>query len=497
MSGMIGQDTEASQQHFRFRVRDGVERALSGIGLEVEARVVLAGFDSGDDVPHRILAKPDDGPKHHWLPSMASDWPDKIPDVDPEQEIIHRYRHLRGPQSARLWQRSRADDLAKAIDESGVFEGFTFFASNLASVGAYRVHTCIGVPTAELDSLPALDSLMIDLDCHYPVRSLPHAVIDECLRRSDRAICLPNLDEELRPLEATEDVVRAAAVRMIDAMVRRATEMPIDLFYAVDAFTSLGYERAGAGGRLVIVDPSRADVEPSVRFRRPVSIHDARIMRKLLELSDGHTAVLASDQGYGLDAYGLGVVSRAPDVVEISVLDHAQWELSIDGSVFVRVSYGHATLPSEPFGLDELRATAGRTVGSIDLDRIWRVVEAAQASGHGTTIVVSDQPAAEICRLGSDAMPLDPQLLEPAEIARLGRVDGAVLLGPDGYCYGFGVILDGKADGSGNPARGSRFNSAVRYQATMAPGSLLVVISDDGTVDLIPGVGSRKRMSAT
>ena len=60
------------------------------------------------------------------------------------------------------------------------------------------------------------------------------------------------------------------------------------------------------------------------------------------------------------------------------------------------------------------------------------------------------------------------------------------VLGIDGRCYGFGVILDGEAKGCGDPARGSRYNSAVRYQTTMAPRSVIVVISDDRTVDLIP-----------
>ena len=77
--------------------------------------------------------------------------------------------------------------------------------------------------------------------------------------------------------------------------------------------------------------------------------------------------------------------------------------------------------------------------------------------------------------------------------SRLGGVDGAVILGPDGRCHAFGVILDGDASaGQGDPARGSRYNSAVRYQRTRATRSLLVVISDDGTVDLIPHLKPRK-----
>ena len=494
MKDIVEQLAAETHQHFRFRVKEGVEQALAQIGLQVEARVVLAGFDKVDGAPIHVCAKPDDGPRYSWLPFPDSDWDKAVDELDPEREIVHRYLHFRGQRTARHFLGSRATDLARAIEESGFFEGYTFFASDLAPIGDYRVNTCIGVPTAELDALPALEQLLGDFDCHYSVRSLQHAVIDECLRRSDRAICVPNLEEELRPLGAAEDIVRAAAVRMTDAMVRRATEMPIDLFYAVDAFTSLGYERAGACGRLVIVDPGTAGIEQSVQFQRSISVHDARIMRKLLQLSDDRMAVLASDQGEGLSAYGLGVCGAAHDVVEIKVLDHAKWQLSINGSDFVQVAYGHATLPRRPLDFDEFQEVALRTVGSIDIERIWRIVEEVHASGHGMTIAVSDKPAAEIRRLGDEAMPLEPEVLDPGEVVRLGCVDGAVLLGPDGSCFGFGVILDGEADGSGDAARGSRFNSAVRYQTKMAAGSFLVVASDDGTLDLIPrGRGRRHK----
>lgn len=101
------------------------------------------------------------------------------------------------------------------------------------------------------------------------------------------------------------------------------------------------------------------------------------------------------------------------------------------------------------------------------------------------TLVVSGKAAEEAKRLGGAAVPIELDNLGPADIVRFGRVDGAVVLDRDGSCHAFGVILDGKAAGRGDPARGSRYNSAVRYQK-MIPESLLVVISDDGTVDLIP-----------
>lgn len=45
----------------------------------------------------------------------------------------------------------------------------------------------------------------------------------------------------------------------------------------------------------------------------------------------------------------------------------------------------------------------------------------------------------------------------------MASVDGAVLVGYDGKCYGFGVILDGEAKKVGKMGRGARYNSAVTY----------------------------------
>ena len=210
-------------------------------------------------------------------------------------------------------------------------------------------------------------------------------------------------------------------------------------------------------------------------------------MRTLLTLSGDTTAVLLRNMG-GLHAYGLGACDPGPNVVEISVRGHAEWELAIAGSPLLRVAYGNAMLSKPSFGFDKFKDTAERTVGQADVDYIWRVVQEAKSAGRGITLVISHDPETEMDRLGSEAVPLSPDRLDVSHLYSFGGGDGAVVLGPDGQCHAFGVILDGKAEGRGDPARGSQLNSAVGYQRTMASESLLVVISDDGTMGLIPNL---------
>ena len=486
MRRTIGQFMWGFQPHFRMGAERQIERALTAIGLPVEARVVLVGFARNDGARHQICVEPEHGPlsvdRLGGVPPRA----DELYEADPESQIITtdaRHHQLRQQQT---FGRARAAAVVEAIESSGAFGGLRFFASQGAPVGDYEVHTCVGVPATVLDALPAFDEAIVDRV--YVGRSLQHEVIAECLSRADRALYLPDPGAGIYTLGApVEEIVRAAADRLAWGAVCHVTGMPADLFPIVNEFTSLSYERAGAGGHLVVVDREKAAGGVRVGFERPVSLRDARSIRKLLELCDDATSVLADRS----TAYGLGSSDSGPDAAEVSVLGHADWELTIDGLALMRVAYGRATLPTPPLDFDKVKDTAERIVGPTQIDRIWEIILQAQASGHGTTLVISSDPVGEVARLGGEAVPIAPDTLEIADIVRLGRVDGAVLLGSDGSCHAFGVILDGIATGSGDRARGSRFNSAIRYQGTTGVPSVVVVISDDGTVDLIPNLRPR------
>lgn len=484
MKDKIDQFMWGYQQHFRLGVEHGVEDALARIGLPAGVCVVLVGFACSDDVQYQVCVEPEDGPLSVGRLSAVLDRADDLFREDPESRSVYDHPGLATQRRTGLFRRWRGEALVEAIEASGAFDGLTFFASSSTPVGegdTYEVHTCVGIPTEELEQLPALDGPIVNRA--YVGRSLQHEVIAECLGRADRALYFPAPGTGLRVLGPTGNLLKAAAVKLVDGMVWRMAGSPGNLFRAVNAFTSLSYERAQARGCVVVTNRQNAADRVRIRFQQPVSLHDSRIMRKLLELSDGSTAVITD----GLQAYGLGAWNPGPDVAEISVRGHADWELSVDESLLVRVTNGHPKLPRPLLPPSKFADIAQRTLDSVDLKRIRPIIEAAQNSGHGMMLVVSDRPEEETNRLGGQAVPINPGRLEPAEIARLGRVDGAVLLDTDGRCYAFGVILDGIAYGRGDPARGSRYNSAVRYQK-MVEDAVLVIISEDGTVDLVPAL---------
>ena len=480
MKKTIDQFMWGYQEHFRIGVELNIARALSEIGMNVDVRTLLVGFATEGDLKHQVCIEPEDGPLLVEHLRNVSDRASELLKENPDSRMFHSHPLMQQKHRESLFRKARSDALEEAIHKVDVFEGLTFFASSGAPINGYDVLTCVGIPTEILDHLPTLDGSRVGV--LNVLQSLQQGVIYESLVRADRALYLPDPGAGISVLGATENIVKRAAEWFVRGAGYRVGLQSVDLFSAVNSFTSRSYERAGARGKILITPREKVKNRTPVRFERPVVLTRTRNLRKLLELSDDSLSVMVDDQG----AYGLGSCASGNDVVEISVVGHAEWELGIDGDLYVRVAYGKATLPRPLLNFDAFRETTEQVLGAIEFNRIWSIIQGVQQGGHGTALVVSTDPEGEANRLGAEAVSINPTMLEPHDIVRLGSVDGAVLLGTDGRCHAFGVILDGLASGEGDPARGSRYNSAVRYQRTTDIPSIIVVISDDGTIDLVP-----------
>ncbi|MBV9948139.1 MAG: DNA integrity scanning protein DisA nucleotide-binding domain protein, partial [Myxococcales bacterium] len=115
---------------------------------------------------------------------------------------------------------------------------------------------------------------------------------------------------------------------------------------------------------------------------------------------------------------------------------------------------------------------------------------------HGTMLVVVDDAAQESTRLSQQGTPITPCRLSNELIRHVTAIDGAVLLDPASTCHAVGVILDGLATVDGSPARGARYNSALRYVATRKDRpTLAVIVSEDGLVTMHPTLRLRVRQS--
>jgi DNA integrity scanning protein DisA with diadenylate cyclase activity len=155
----------------------------------------------------------------------------------------------------------------------------------------------------------------------------------------------------------------------------------------------------------------------------------------------------------------------------------------------MRVNYGQPVLPKMRIDKSKFETNLRRIFEQIrpkEISYLWDLMIEASEQKHGTMVVVSTGAEGEAKRLQKQATGIEPIKLTPQIVKSVTSIDGAVLIDTTSTCYAIGVILDGLASKHGTPSRGARYNSAIRYVETSQYPCIAIVISEDGTIDLIP-----------
>jgi len=218
-------------------------------------------------------------------------------------------------------------------------------------------------------------------------------------------------------------------------------------------------------------------------------------------MASGQTSLVAdSEKIYGLGQLASGVDPwTTQDVFQIEFLDHYHWRLSCGKEVMLISRYGTPSLPQEPFPTARLVDTYQRLfpdARASDVSRFMELFRVALGAGHGSTLVTAQDAEGEAQRLHQQGGRIAPTRLTPELFRQVSSIDGAILVDPRGTCHAVGLILDGAARPECTPARGSRYNSAIRYVYSCDTPRLAVVVSDDRTVDVIPLLRPRIKPSA-
>ncbi len=483
------------QQHFRTSVEYEIQHALDAIGVALDPRVVLIGYardDRLDSVRHAICVEPETGALTVADFASVAERTQRAYEEDPESTLRHSHPDVHNARQRWVWHRARATATAEAIEASGALGDVAVTVSQSSPVGDYEVHTCVALDAPQFNGLRVFDGEFFDRQ--YAGESLAHAVVREALWLADRALYLPDPGQGLEVLGvSTQAFVRSAAERFAYGCVVRSGQMlGGEPFETLNEITALAYEKTPALGELLVVRPDHPALSLHVELTNPVSIREHRAVRKLIETTDKEASLLTD----GRDVYGVGRVDdidQHADVFRVSLPAHATWEMSSGGRGLMRVAYGKATLPRPVLDRSAFEEVLTRRLDGANSDLLWPYVEAAAVSRHGTTIVVSAGADAEAQRLAGEATLIAPARLSVGDFQRASRIDGAILFDRDGICHAVGVILDGPASGIGDPSRGSRFNSSLKYVNSAPAVAVVVVISDDGMVDLVPRLQPRIR----
>ncbi|MDE0228621.1 MAG: diadenylate cyclase [Spirochaetaceae bacterium] len=263
-----------------------------------------------------------------------------------------------------------------------------------------------------------------------------------------------------------------------------------DLFRRFDEISALLYEGTKGIGRLILTDPSDRSVDMLLEFVVPVPLSEPRWCRKVLQMAQPETALIADCERI----FGLGTVASSdgryasPDTVVVEFLDRCHWRLLHDDQVMLVSRHGSPSLPDAP-PRHRLVDTYRNLFPEADreaVDRFIELFEAAVGQPHGNMLIVAKEAAAEASRLAGQGTRIAPTVLTPNLYHQASGMDGAVIVDPHGTCHAIGVILDGPATPDGTASRGARYNSAVRYVCSSHVARLAVVVSEDQTVDVIP-----------
>ncbi|HRK60878.1 MAG TPA: diadenylate cyclase, partial [Candidatus Kapabacteria bacterium] len=171
----------------------------------------------------------------------------------------------------------------------------------------------------------------------------------------------------------------------------------------------------------------------------------------------------------------------------------SQWELydRINQKIMI-VEHGIPSLPKPNTNTNDLNVALNNIFQNIDEQqeqKLGKLLSNLVNTKHGATLVITDQAQLEADRLGSSCIATVPRELEVSTITSISSIDGAILVDLDAQCYAIGVILDGlsnnNTDNNEDPARGSRYNSAIRYINTTENKTIVAVISVDGMVNIL------------
>ncbi|MCZ4222108.1 DNA integrity scanning protein DisA nucleotide-binding domain protein [Pedobacter rhodius] len=369
------------------------------------------------------------------------------------------------------------------------------FISNPAYINGYLVFVVTELSRAVMNTYYTLTKDFSTAAKTLKIsRSFIESIIKTYLNASTNALKAKS-QSEFKILSKSRDELVSSAAHDFMVTVSAAgqnTQHLHMLYDACNTISSLKYEGEEGLGKMIVASINHKNVELIIALEEPIHIKDFRKVRKFLELAD-HKNLLISDSVF---IYGLGKLTGKYNYHEESLFvihftKHFHWEVLHHDKIMLSVAFRMPSFYSEQINKERFYSTLSRVFKTIQrgkLNKLWGITVEATKQKHGTILVISDAAKEESSRLVDQSFKIKPVVLTKNMVHQVTSIDGAVLLDTDCFCHGIGVILDGIASSYGDSSRGARFNSAVRYYEFMEKkaGIVVVVISEDGMINLIP-----------
>lgn len=494
----------AWQETFQGGLRGLAEGTLGRLVTGLTPNVFVLGIrDHGDN--SSICFEPEDcGHEAHEFAGVRSH-ADALLGADPCRDLVLGAPHLHERHKASLLPKAIRKAVLEALATENATRGMVAFCSFPVLIDSYWVMGVIELAGDVYDRLPALKREFTPDDDLRRLRmttSLQDGVVACVLTEGCAELTSASRGENVL-FGNVDRVLEDAGRSLTNCCAYRAGLRGADVWWMANEISASRYENEQCNGRLLLAAQSHPCVASAVRFATPVPLGNRRAIRKLLETTRAHSALLAGADGI----WGLGdsietYDGTAEDLFELRFPSHYTWELIHGTDRLVTVKYRQPTIPKPRVDDALVRDHAERLFPQQPkgaADRLVLAAHEASTQRHGTMLVVSEQAESEAHRLARESMAVDPVDLTPELVSCISAVDGAMLVSPDMRLHAFGAILDGSASKHGNSARGARFNSAIRYADEWSAKGvpvLILIVSEDGYIDLYPQLPPRIRRSA-
>ncbi len=331
----------------------------------------------------------------------------------------------------------------------------------------------------------------------HPATSLLDALKKEILVDIETLLSRMESGGSLLALDYSDTLRRAAKTFLRVLSPERVWHATYD---KLNEISTLSYERAENTGRLFMIpglkkheDPLHENIRTILLFDQRIPLANSRYVRKLLEITENQVGLISD----GESILGIGHLSgdyslSREDLFTVVFTGSYRWEVHHKDKRMMRVAFEQVELPKAKIDYRRFKYTMRCTfddLGEEDIHYFYAVLLEAMKQKKGALIIVSEKAGEEVDRLKNQGFAVAPKIVQAALIRDLATIDGAILIDPEGAIHGIGVILDGMASESGDPSRGARYNSALRYVETAVNKGtkrvMALVISEDGYTDLI------------
>jgi hypothetical protein len=480
------------QLHFQISIKLEAERLFKALHPEFEVETFLLGI-AREQTPdlHPVCLEPEDcgfSPSDFGQVREAAE---HYHALDPEREVFCSAESHQRSHDRRVVAHSWHSAVLSVLNSWRGKKSGSYYFSGFAPVGKYDVGVVLRLHCKAAEqpySLPKVHAEERYGAPHSLVEAAAHEFLFDCLR--SLITPSPELVDTYRGRK-TDELLRQAGNRLMETPVWAGSDIYFmyGLFSSCNYISELTYESEGTAGVMLIAPKGHKNIERTLSLTTPISLGEHRAVRKLLQIASAGDCLLCD--GSNVIGFGRkrGIYNQAEsDLFEVRFTRHYHWELLHAEHPMMRVSYGTPTLPRPSLNAEKLGSDLTRIFPGLRADHIERLVTLAMSAckqRHGALLVITPDAEAEAKRLANQSTLIEPLVLTEAMVNAVTSIDGAALLAPDGTCFAIGVILDGLATPKGNPARGARFNSSLRYVSGKQK-CVAVIVSEDGTAEWIP-----------